>query len=350
MKKSVDFDHNYYFQQNDLNKLQNLLNYVHHLEMKIEEHKMKHSTNSIQSSINDPHFLSFYTGFSDVITYKIFTSIIIKHALAYRKKYLGKDNSNLGMDYENQIFIVLVRLRLGLLEEDIAYRYDISQSTVSRMFRFWINVMYSYFIQIPIWPSREIVKKYMPECFISKYPSTRIILDGTEIFIEKPSDYTVQSSTYSVYKAHNTARGIIGITPNGFVCFISELYPGRTSEREIILNSGLLEKLEPGDSVMADKGFTISKELADIDVDLNIPPFSYGNNQQFTDADETLTRDIASVRVHVERIIRNVKLNRILRCSIPNTMADQLNQIWVVCCHLTNFRKKPLLDIKIKKK
>ncbi|XP_045460903.1 uncharacterized protein LOC123671137 isoform X2 [Harmonia axyridis] len=57
MKKSVDFDHNYYFQQNDLNKLQNLLNYVHHLEMKIEEHKMKHSTNSIQSSINDPHFL-----------------------------------------------------------------------------------------------------------------------------------------------------------------------------------------------------------------------------------------------------------------------------------------------------
>ncbi|XP_045475690.1 uncharacterized protein LOC123681358 [Harmonia axyridis] len=290
---------------------------------------------------------TFYTGFSDVITYKIFTSIIIKHALAYRKKYLGKDNSNLGMDYENQIFIVLVRLRLGLLEEDIAYRYDISQSTVSRMFRFWINVMYSYFI--PIWPSREIMKKYMPECYISKYPSTRIILDGTEIFIEKPSDYTVQSSTYSVYKAHNTARGIIGITPNGFVCFISELYPGRTSEMEIILNSGLLEKLEPGDSVMADKGFTISKELADIDVDLNIPPFSYGNNQQFTDADETLTRDI-SVRVHVERIIRNVKLNRILCCSIPNTMADQLNQIWVVCCHLTNFRKKPLLDIKTKKK
>ena len=38
--------------------------------------------------------------------------------------------------------------------------------------------------------------------------------------------YCAQSQTYSTYKSHNTAKGLVGIVPNGFVTFVSCLYGG----------------------------------------------------------------------------------------------------------------------------
>ena len=41
---------------------------------------------------------------------------------------------------------------------------------------------------------------------------------------------------------------------------------------ELTQKSGLLDLLEPGDSVMADKGFTVAKFTERCGVTLNIPP------------------------------------------------------------------------------
>ena len=42
----------------------------------------------------------------------------------------------------DEFFLVLVRLCLGLLEQDLAYRFGISQPTVSRIFATWINFLF----------------------------------------------------------------------------------------------------------------------------------------------------------------------------------------------------------------
>jgi hypothetical protein len=52
------------------------------------------------------------------------------------------------------------------------------------------------------------------------YSKTRVIIDRTEIFIEMPSSCRSQSITFSSYKNHNTAKGLIGISPNGYPIFI----------------------------------------------------------------------------------------------------------------------------------
>jgi len=39
------------------------------------------------------------------------------------------------------------------------------------------------------------------------------------------------------------------------ISFLSKCYGGRTSDSFITYDSGFLEKLEPGDEVLADKGF-----------------------------------------------------------------------------------------------
>ncbi|XP_077523639.1 uncharacterized protein LOC144134651 [Amblyomma americanum] len=183
----------------------------------------------------------------------------------------------------------------------------------------------------------------MPDNFKELYPSTRIVLDCTEIFIENPSDYKTQSDTFSSYKGHNTAKGLIGITPNGFVSFVFNLAPGRLSDREITRHSGLYELLEEGDSVMADRGFLIEDDLRQLGVKLNMPPMLNGRTQ-LSLADELATRQIASLRIHVERVIRELKNFRILRAVFPNVMAEKLNKIWKICCYLNNFMHEPILN------
>ena len=80
---------------------------------------------------------------------------------------------------------------------------------------------------LPIWVSKETAVKTMPYCFKSKYPTTRIILDFTEQFIEMPTSCRSQSATFSSYKHHNTAKGLVGISPSGAVTSVSDFYAGR---------------------------------------------------------------------------------------------------------------------------
>jgi len=47
---------------------------------------------------------------------------------------------------------------------------------------------------------------------------------------------------------------------------------GRKSDKQIVKESGLLNLLEPGDSVMAEKGFLIQDLIDPLDVSLNMPP------------------------------------------------------------------------------
>ena len=58
---------------------------------------------------------------------------------------------------EEQLFMTLVRLRLGLLERDLAFRFNISQATVSRITCTWINLMYHSFKSIETFPSWALV-------------------------------------------------------------------------------------------------------------------------------------------------------------------------------------------------
>lgn len=71
-----------------------------------------------------------------------------------------------------EFFLILIRLCLGLFEQDLAYRFGISQATVSHIMITWMNFMYMQFKQIPLWPPRELILSNMPTLFKEKYPTT----------------------------------------------------------------------------------------------------------------------------------------------------------------------------------
>ena len=105
-------------------------------------------------------------------------------------------------------------------------------------------------------------------------------------------------------KVITTAKGLIGIAPHGAVTFVSKLYGGHCSDNAIVEDFGILQVLEEGGSVMADRGFEIQDLLAKKKVYLNIQPFMRCKDQLSPEEDET--RDVASVRIHVEGAIERV--------------------------------------------
>lgn len=310
------------------------------------QRKLKKTSFDIEYIKTDDALFHFYSGFPDYETFRIFYDSIspVAEKLIYYKsntntEKLSKGNAKCGpkrsLSQEQELFLVLTRLRCGLLEKDIAHRAGISAGYFSRVFITWIDFLYARLRCLPIWASKQTVEKTMPSCFQESYPSTRVIIDATEIFLEMPSSLRSQSETYSNYKHHNTAKGVVGIAPSGLVTFVSDLYAGRCSDKAITKDCGILDLLEEGDSVMADKGFTIEDDLP-VGTFLNIPPF-LKNHASLTLEEETETRRIASVRVHVERAIRRIKTFRILKTVFPISMSADLNKIWVVCAYLTNF-------------
>ena len=172
-----------------------------------------------------------------------------------------------------------------------------------------------------------------------------VVIDCFEVFIERPSNLLERAQTFSSYKHHNTVKVLVGITPQG----VSEAWGGRTSDKYLTDNCGFLEFLVPGDMVMADKGFTISDSVGLKQAKLTIPAFTK-RKSQLDPVDVELTRGMANVRIHVERVIgllrrkyailQSTPPTYYLTCNRngpPETQVPTIDRIIRVCSALVNF-------------
>ena len=76
-----------------------------------------------------------------------------------------------------QLIMTLMRLRLGLRGQDLAYRFGVHSSTVSRLFRNVIDVLYTRLKHLIVWPSRDVLHKTMPMSFRRHCPNCTVIID-----------------------------------------------------------------------------------------------------------------------------------------------------------------------------
>ena len=132
-------------------------------------------------------------------------------------------------------------------------------------------------------------------------------------------------------------KALICIPPDGSVTFVSSIFEGAITDAHLVEQCGILAKLEPGDSIMADKGFDIQHLLAPTGVRLNIPPFRW-EERVFTPDAVMKAKKIAAVRIHVERAINRIKEFSLVGRVIPNSLWDNAEQIIHVCAYITNWQ------------
>ena len=91
------------------------------------------------------------------------------------------------LDPMNQLFLTLVKLKLNL-KVDLAFCFKVSASVVSHYITTWICFLYHHLREIDWVPTVEQVTGTLPHSFRKLYPNTYVIIDGSEVFIETPSD------------------------------------------------------------------------------------------------------------------------------------------------------------------
>ena len=283
----------------------------------------------------------FYTGIPDAGTFvSLFDEMDDAYSCTRRKGDGAESGRPRKLRLIDEFFLVMMRLRLGLLLEDIACRFHISKSTCGLIVNKWISYLSKKLSFLCPWPSKRIIMKHMPLKFKRKYRSCRVIIDCTEIYTETPQSLKNKSLMFSHYKSHMTYKALIGISPNCVITFASDLWAGSISDKQLTKACGILDLCEPGDAIMADKGFLISDLTSAKGVKLIIPPLK---THRFSRREIEETRRIAHLRIDVERAIERVKNFRILQGNMPITLSQQANDIWKICVQCSNLQP-PLIN------
>ena len=191
---------------------------------------------------------------------------------------------------------------------------------VYKIVRTWLPKLSNVFPKLIIWPEREVLQGNLPTCFNS-FKNCVCIIDCTEMYIEYPLNLNARAQTFFNYISHNTIKYLIGITPAGTVSFLSAGQGRRASGKEITIKLSFLDKLTHGDSVLADRGFLVEEELATRGAVLRTPAFTRGK-KQMTAKDIDISRQIARVRIHAERVIGHLKKFKKLNATIPIAQVD----------------------------
>lgn len=107
-----------------------------------------------------------------------------------------------------------------------------------------------------------------------------------------------------------------------------------------------MDKVEPGDAIMVDRGFNVADLLLEKKAKLHMPPFTRkkdGSEQRILNQNEIeKTREIASLRIHVERAIERMKNYKLLSRTIDTRLWPLLDQITVIVAVMCNM-EPPLL-------
>ncbi|GFQ64803.1 THAP-type domain-containing protein, partial [Trichonephila clavata] len=239
----------------------------------------------------------------------------------------------------DRFFLFFVKLRTGISSEFLSVVFEIPVSTVSEDFNYVTEVVYEKLKLLFIFPCKSQVIQYMPPAFRMHFKDVRIFVECVEFEIEEPSSPKEQRMTFSHDKNANTIKGMIGITPNAAISFISELYCGNISYKQLFIESKLMNHLEPNNIVMADKGFLIANELESIGCRLQCPIFLEDTIQ--LDIPEMVGNSkLSNEQVTVERAIERIKQYKYFQGKLPYGSLHTVNRVFFIASMSCNFHKK----------
>ena len=292
-------------------------------------------TLALKQVINDEKKMKFFTGLS---AGHFVTLLNFLGPASSNLKYYNRSSKPSSTKPEDELFMTLVRLRRGYCYMTMAQFFSLSETTLRCIFTTWLQFLYCHFDSLRelMFPDRSVLRKHMPKSF-KGFKNIRCSIDCTEFFVQMPRNLARQSNLYSNYKHHHTFKCLIAVAPNGTGVFVSQLYEGAISDREIFKKCGIMDHLDPGDLVLVDRGFIVEDLLMARQVHMNIPPFLCGR-EKLTAQEELLTRRIAKARIHVERYNERIKKFKLISGIIPLNMTSLASQAVFVACCLVNFQ------------
>uniref|UniRef100_A0A8C7RD98 THAP-type domain-containing protein n=1 Tax=Oncorhynchus mykiss TaxID=8022 RepID=A0A8C7RD98_ONCMY len=279
---------------------------------------------------NDPEKVRFYTGLPNYFVFETVMWLLAPH--------MNGTKNMVKLSMFQQLLLTLMRLRLDLKNQDLAYRFGVKVGTVTRTVLRMVNVMSTTLVPTAVfWPSRAELRKNLPAALHSTYPDCAVIIDCFRVTLEKPGSEV----------NFNTLKYMIGMAPQGVVTFVSRGSPGSVSDKSLAEGCGFLGKLLPGDVVLADKDLDIGESVAAHGALLKNTGCDGGEGSEGSDGISLtdISPERLSVRRHVERVVSMVKLRYSMLTGpveVPFTAAERSSNIFTfdkivqVACALNN--------------
>ena len=311
---------------------------IQELEDKVKQNSRQQLTFEVVST--DDEMTLFYTGFDTakkLVSFKNLVGTPENYWSGYQRKAGNNKGRPRKITWEDELLLYLCRLRLNLLEKDLSYRFGVCQSLVSDLVITWGIHINKILSMIDWWVPKENLPQFCPKHLLDQWPTTVAILDCTAAPTECPSNLELQRILWSEYYHMHCFKFLVSISLFGHINFVSKLFPGSTTDVDMVDKSDILERLSPGDNVMVDKGFPIKATLDRLEVTMNIPSKKYkGTQMSVTDLNKS--RKISSTSMSVEQGIRRIKQYLYVKSKIPlndNRFASFHMQNR---CYLSNFQ------------
>ena len=149
------------------------------------------STRILSESVitNDERKIHYYTGLP--------SCTVLQAVFNITAKGIPTDDTQACTLFE-QFLITLMKLRLNLGDQDLAYRFAISQPSVSRYTAKWLDLLSTRLAFLIHWPDRQDLMKTMPTDFQKHFKKCVIIIDCFKVFIERPTSLKARAQTYII--------------------------------------------------------------------------------------------------------------------------------------------------------
>jgi hypothetical protein len=93
-----------------------------------------------------------------------------------------------------------MKLRQAKKDIELSFMFKIPLFTMGSIFIVWVNFLYFQLREINRCPESNLVTQHMPINFGGLFASIKLILDATEVPIEKPSKHYIKD--YSSLSSH----------------------------------------------------------------------------------------------------------------------------------------------------
>ncbi|XP_065941422.1 uncharacterized protein [Magallana gigas] len=207
-EEHVDVDHSYTVSclRNCLIEMQQLSSEIKKLEeelvaLKINSNKRKPMT--VAEIRDSEEKMLLYTS----IQYDVF-EVLVGLLGRFELNYFNGWSPSLNI--ENQLLIVLMKLKLNLRDIDLAHRFCVSRSTISNIFNTLVHALHEMLyvgVVDTCFPSQLKCKGSMPKSF-AEFSSARSSMDASETTQDIPGHLDTQAMAYSSYKSRHTVKAV----------------------------------------------------------------------------------------------------------------------------------------------
>ena len=269
--------------------------------------KMSLSESSLR---NDAEKVKFYTGLPNYFVLETVMWLLAPHMDSMKNVKLSKFQ---------QLLLTLMRLRLDLRNQDLAYRFGVKVGTVTRTVHQMVSIMSANLVPTAVfWPSRAELRKNLPAALRASHPDCAVIIDCFTVPFEEPvsrgnqqqqQQHRVVASSQGAGISYNVLKYLIGVAPQGVVTFVSRGVLGNVSDKSLAEGCGLLCKLLPGDVVLASRDLDIADSVAARGALFKIAGRYQGTAYKGSEGSPPAdcSPETVSVQRHVDRVLSMVK-------------------------------------------